>query len=96
MVLLGIMIGGGFCKYCLNLFCSTWFNLSGFYHTGSYLEAASAQKALDSALAAAGAGDVAKPKAGGHQMFTKPTSFELVTTNFPFHAILVVAWSMIQ
>lgn len=36
--------------------------LQGFYHTGSYLEAASAQKALDSALAAAGVGDVAKPK----------------------------------
>lgn len=36
--------------------------LQGFYHTGSYVEAASAQKALDSALAAAGAGGVAKPK----------------------------------
>eukprot|EP00435_Cladocopium_sp_Y103_P063855 s172_g25.t1 len=36
--------------------------LQGFYHTGSYVEAASAQKALDTALAAAGAGGVAKPK----------------------------------
>lgn len=63
------------------------FNLSGFYHTGSYVEAASAQKALDSALAAAGAGGVAKPKAGapGHQIFSiKRTCFDPVTTRCPW------------
>ena len=54
----------GWPRCIFTFFIPLMFNLSGFYHTGSYVEAASAQKALDSALAAAGAGGVAKPKAG--------------------------------